>query len=115
MGTPATESDRGAHAVRWLRRAFAALALALAAPVVAWFVVWQFYAGTGTWDQLGSVLTVYVIGFGLGGLMALAAIVMASIAAWHRPSVLLWVAPLGVCIALAVYWFLDTRVTALTG
>lgn len=100
---------------RWLRRAFAALGLALLAPVVAWAVVWQFYAGSGTWDQLGNVLTVYVIGFGAGGLMALAAVVMASVAAWHRPAVLLWVAPLGLLIAYAIYWFFDTRLTALTG
>ncbi|MEO0615531.1 MAG: hypothetical protein AAFY69_05285 [Pseudomonadota bacterium] len=100
---------------RWLRRAFAALALALIAPLVAWIVVWQFYAGSGTWDQLGNVLTVYLIGFGAGGLLTLAAIIMASVAAWHRPSVLLWVVPLGAFIAVAVYWFFDTRLTALTG
>ena len=102
-------------AKRWLRRAFAALGLALLAPLAAWLVVWQFYAGSGTWDQLGNVLTVYVIGFGAAGLFTLAAIVMASVAAWHRPRVLLWVLPLGLLIAYAVYWFFDTRVTALTG
>ncbi|MEM6810680.1 MAG: hypothetical protein AAGA41_05605 [Pseudomonadota bacterium] len=115
MSVPAPAVDRDARARRWLHRAFAALGLALAAPLITWVVVWQFYAGSGTWDQLGDVLTVYVMGFGAGGLLALAALIMASVAAWHRPSVLLWVVPLGALIAFAVYWFLDSRITALTG
>ncbi|MEM1438162.1 MAG: hypothetical protein AAF545_08025 [Pseudomonadota bacterium] len=114
MSAEAPALDRDARAKRWLRHAFAALGLALLAPLVAWIVVWQFYAGSGTWDQLGSVLTVYVVGFGAGCLSALAAVVMASVAAWHRPSVLFWVVPLGALMAFAVYWFLDTRITALT-
>ncbi|MEO0347458.1 MAG: hypothetical protein AAF229_14560 [Pseudomonadota bacterium] len=115
MSAPAPVVDRDAAAKCWLRRAFAALGLALLAPLVAWAIVWQFYAGSETWDQLGSVLTVYVIGFGAGGLLSLAAIVMASVAAWYRPAVLLWVAPLGLMISYGVYWFFDTRITALTG